>query len=368
MTGSNGELRLQCNILTVSRQTYAFSDYCSGKIWGEGAHDADGKMPVMTYAGFGSEVMRGRHFDWHTFAYIICDEMQNLVNYQNFKGKKECLIAAECALRTILTESNTTIVCLSATPLKIREHFGALCYEVPFERKDLRQLETFESIPYVEKVEDILPRYKGQTGILYTTNIADMLHYINYANSIGIRANGFWSASDETQVKNAMSEAQWVLRDTVLQDETIPANLDLLVINAASETCIKINGEKRKVDYMIVHNKNEEVCIQVRGRYHGDLQTFYYHNVEDWNNLACRDIPTHFLNVRLYSADRDELCAYLKLRKPDDPSAPYYKWPTVKKYLQKNGYEVSGPVKDKKRNGQNYYVVYEKGTNLRAVL
>ena len=357
MTGSNGELRLQCNILTVSRQTYAFSDYCSGKIWGEGAHDADGKMPVMTYAGFGSEVMRGRHFDWHTFAYIICDEMQNLVNYQNFKGKKECLIAAECALRTILTESNTTIVCLSATPLKIREHFGALCYEVPFERKDLRQLETFESIPYVEKVEDILPRYKGQTGILYTTNIADMLHYINYANT-----------SDETQVKNAMSEAQWVLRDTVLQDETIPANLDLLVINAASETCIKINGEKRKVDYMIVHNKNEEVCIQVRGRYHGDLQTFYYHNVEDWNNLACRDITTHFLNVRLYSADRDELCAYLKLRKPDDPSAPYYKWPTVKKYLQKNGYEVSGPVKDKKRNGQNYYVVYEKGTNLRAVL
>ena len=365
---TNGELRLQRNILTVSHQTYTFSDYCSGKIWGEGAHDADGKMPVMTYAGFGSEVIHGRHFDWHSFDYIICDEMQNLVNYQNFKGKKECLIAAENALRDILRESTSKIICLSATPQKIRERFGILCHEVPFDRKELRQLETFEMIPYIGKIENILAQHIGQTGILYISNVTDMIHYIDYANSIGLSANGFWSPSDTTQAKYAMTKDQWTLQNTILQDETFPSNLNLLVINAASETCIKINGEKRKVDYMIVHNKNEEVCVQVRGRYHGDLQKFYYHNVEDWNNLACRNIPNQFLNTRLYKADRDNLCDILDLRKPDDPNAYHYMWPTVMKYLLKNGYEVIGPIKDKKRNGQNYYVISEKGTNLGAVL
>ena len=104
---NNGELRIQEHILIVSRQTYALADYCSGKVWGEGAHDADGKMPVMTYSGFGSEVRHGRNFNWQDFDYIVCDEMQNLVNYQKIPGNKINLEAAEDALRTILGKGKT---------------------------------------------------------------------------------------------------------------------------------------------------------------------------------------------------------------------------------------------------------------------
>lgn len=366
---NNGEYRLLENILTISRQTYSFCEYGSKRTWGEILHEADGKMPLMTYAGFGSEVrFGGREFKWHNYDYIVCDEMQNLINYQRYEGNKINLEAAEDALRTILGKGKTKVIALSATPSKVRERFGELCYDVPFDRSDLCRLETFVEVPYGERAESIILNNKGKTGILFTENVADMKKYISYANGIGVRADGFWSIRDDTQIKHPMTKEQFSLRDTILREETIPVNLDLLVINRASETCIKIDGTKRKVDYMIVHNKDKETQIQVRGRYHGDLPLFLYHDVEAANNYACRHIPEKYLDVRLYRDERDELCELLHLRKEKDPNNGYYKWPTVREYLQKNGYSVSNGIKDSKRNGQYYYVISSKDTNLGELL
>ena len=111
---------------------------------------------------------------------------------------------------------------------------------MPFDRTDLRMLETESVIPYKEKVESLLLRLKGKTGILFTTNVRDMKHYIEYANNISIRANGFWSTSFKTQKDYPHTPEQTALREMVLEKETIPDNVDLLVINRASETCIKI--------------------------------------------------------------------------------------------------------------------------------
>lgn len=364
----NGEYRLLENVLTVSRQTYAFCEYGKERTWGEILHDADGKMPLMTYAGFGSEVRNGGpDFRWHDYDYIVCDEMQNLIKYQQFKGNKVNHEAAEAALRQILLENRTKVIALSATPQAIWERFGDLCRDVPFDRSDLCQLETFAEVPYKERVEEVIACEKGKTGILFTENIADMKRYIAFANGIGVRANGFWSTRAETQAVHRMDDAQWALRDTVLWDETLPADLDLLVINKASETCIKIDGKRRKVDYMIVHDKDKETQIQVRGRYHGDLPIFYYHDIAAANDLACRHIPERFLNVRLYADEREELCACLDLRKEHDPYNGHYKWPTVRKQLMEYGFEVVGK-KDSKRNGQYYFVITAKGTNLGELL
>lgn len=105
----------------------------------------------------------------------------------------------------------------------------------------------------------MLLELKGKTGILFTTNVKDMKHYIELANINGIRANGFWSTSVKTQNTYPHTQEQRDLRDDVLTKETIPEGVDLLVINRASETCIKIKQENRKVDFMIVNNCNEEI-------------------------------------------------------------------------------------------------------------
>ncbi len=151
---TNGEMRIQRNILTqaIGREHYAFCDYNTGEIWGEKV-DVVGKMPVMTYAGFGTEVRKvDSKFNWFDYDYIICDEMQNLVDYQRFNERSTNLEKAEEALRTIVAEGTTTIVAMSATPKKIRDRFGELCYDVPFDRSELCQLCTSTVIPYKKSV------------------------------------------------------------------------------------------------------------------------------------------------------------------------------------------------------------------------
>jgi hypothetical protein len=233
-----------------------------------------------------------------------------------------------------------------------------LCYDVPFDRSDLQRLETFTEIPYSGSVEDILLQHKGQTGILYTVTIEGMKKYMDFANENHIKANGFWSINAHMP----MSREQLDLRETVLEKETIPADIDLLVINAASETCIKIDGKKRKVDYMAVHNSDREIQTQVRGRYHGTLSTFYYHDVAAANLYACRHLPAKYLNVRLYADERKELCDILDLRKPKDPYNGHYMWPKVMACLQECGFDVQGR-KDSGRDGKWYYVISGKCTN-----
>ena len=357
---TNGDMSIQRHCITVGRQNYALCDYNTKHVW-SAEHAADNKMPVMTYAGFGTEVRHnGGSFHWLCdFDYIICDEMQNLVRYQDYEGKGENVAAAEIALRLVAAEGKTKIVALSATPQKIREHFKELCYDVRFDRSEIRRLETFAEIPYCGGIQEALEMVLSQhpdfhTGILYTTEIEDMKKCIEYARSMGIAENGFWSI----HAKTPMSSEQLALRQHVLDKETIPNDIDLLVINAASETCIKIQEEKRKVDYMIVHNSNEEVKTQVRGRYHGDLPLFYYHDIEAANIQKCRNLPQQFMNKRLYAADQDELCSFLKLRNPKlkNQDGNYYKMRKVKEYLEKCDYHVEYK-KDSKNGGKHYYVI-----------
>jgi len=361
-------MSIQRNTLTeaIGREPYAFYDYNTKHVWGE--DESIGRLPVMTYAGFGSEVRKVNvGFNWFDYDYIICDEMQNLVDYQRFNERSTNLEAAEDAIRSICAEGTTTIVAMSATPQKIKDRFGKLCYTVPFDRTNLRQLCTSASIPYSGKVQDLLQANKGKTGILYVTEIERMKHYIEYANSIGYHAEGFWSISPETQRKKPMTNEQWDLRKEVLTKETIPEKYDLLVINRASETCIKIKEDHRKVDFMIVHDKNEEIRTQVRGRYHGDLETFYYHSLEDENRnkVKQKGVPAKYLNRPLYTEDMEELKWELNLLRSD---GTHYGNPTVIKYLRECGYSVSDSVKDRKRNGKYYRIITVDETNSGAFL
>ncbi len=364
---TNGEMRLQKNgiIDAIGRLEYAFYDYSRMLAFGD---ESAGKMPIMTYAGFGSEILKkDTAFTWWDYKYIICDEMQNLVNYQRFNDRSKNLEAAEDILRTIAEMGETTIVAMSATPQIIRDRFGELCYEVPFDHSELINLCTSTEIPYNGSPQRILNCNKGKTGILYITEIWNMENYIDYANSIGYRAAGFWSISPETQKRHPMTPEQYHLRECVLENETIPENVNLLVINRASETCIKIKESNRKVDFMIVHDKNGEIRTQVRGRYHGDLETFYYHDTEAANRYTASTgvIPERFIGRRLYTEDQDELCRILNLGKPHGGS---YSKPTVAKYLRECGYEVSESKKDSHCGGKYYRVISAKKDTIPGVV
>ena len=354
-------MRIQRNLLiqAIGREPYAFYDYNTKHLWGE--DESVDKMPVMTYAGFGTEIRKASsQFNWHDYNYIICDEMQNLVGYQRFDERSTNLEKAEDALRKIAAEKSTIIIAMSATPQKIRERFGALCYDVPIDKDELISLSTFASIPYKNNVEQLLLSHKGKTGILFTTNVRDMKYYIEYANYNGIMANGFWSTSVKTQKEHPHTPEQTRLREKVLCEETIPNDVDLLVINRSSETCIKIQEKKRKVDFMIVHNCNEEIKTQVRGRYNGDLDEFFYHDIAAANlyQINATQISASFFGKRLYSEDQQKLFRELNLRTP--AGYPYGK-DTVFQVLSQCGYQVSESKKDSKNHGRYYRVITPPG-------
>ena len=80
--------------------------------------------------------------------------------------------------------------------------------------------------------------------------------------------------------------------------------------------------------------------------YHGDLETFYYHSLEDTNRNKVRrnKVPARFLNRPLYSEDMEELRWELNILRAD---GTHYGNPTVIKYLRECGYDVSDPIKDR---------------------
>lgn len=339
----NGELRLRQNIVAISRLDYELANYGEKEGWGEPIACARGKMPVMTYAGFGAEIKNAGIPFWEKFEYIVCDEIQNLVNYQKMNGNKENLERAEKTLMEIAREGKTKIIALSATPQKAREHFGDLCWNVPFDSSCLISYETASTETYAS-VQSLLLRVRGKTGILYTEQVEPMKKYIAFAREQGIRADGFWSIREEAQAKHPMSEEQFALQKAVLEQETIPENIDLLVINASSETCIKIQGEKRKVDYMIIHHTNEETQTQVRGRYCGDLPKLYLHSTT--LNPMEIVVPASYLGRKLFDEDKKELCRTLNLT---NPKGGYYQWRKVSSLLEEGNYSVEMGRENNKR-------------------
>ena len=166
----NGELRLRQNIVVISRLDYELANYGEKEGWGEPIACARGKMPVMTYAGFGAEIKNAGIPFWEKFEYIVCDEIQNLVNYQKMNGNKENLERAEKTLMEIAREGKTKIIALSATPQKAREHFGDLCWNVPFDSSCLISYETASTETYAS-AQSLLLQVRGKTGILYSISI-----------------------------------------------------------------------------------------------------------------------------------------------------------------------------------------------------
>ena len=347
---TNGEMQLHLrNTITVGRSTYALADYNSGRIWGEFSQDAADKMPVMTYAGFGAELKNTNQPFWNQFKYIVCDEMPNLIHYQNF-GKKdknprgnENLRRVESLLRHICAVSSATIVALSATPQKIRDAFGDLCYDVPFRKEDVIRYEE-EVVARYRSLNPVLLNCVGKKGILYTERIEDMNKAMDFARQNGIRAAGFWSIHS----KIPMSQAQLDLRQWVLENESIPVDVDLLVINASSETCIKIKESNCKVDYVIVHSQQKEKRIQARGRYCGDLDNLYLFDAEAKNHIY--KLPERFLNTKLFAEDREALAAVLSL--PGSNRMPL-RWRGVRDILISSGFDIQ----EGRRRNKRYIII-----------
>lgn len=295
----------------------------------------DPKVVVMTYAKFG--VLAEQYPDFGTqFEIILCDEIHNLPRFSSFtqscpSDKPYHKIAKERIEKIIRYHRNVTVIGLSATPRRAEKMDCQLNYVSVDD--DVRRLETKEIIPYSNLLPLLDPLQKGEIGLMYIGHITKMKEVAQAAKEKGFAPIAIWSVNSDDK----MNAEQETARKYILSNAALPPEYDLVIINASSETSISI---KSKVDYIVIHNRDEDIQTQVRGRFRGDLDRLY---ILDYTAV---NVPESFLERKLFSEDKNELCEVLSLR---DKNGRVVKWNTVKTSLIKAGFSITEGRENSKR-------------------
>ena len=297
--------------------------------------DDDKNVVILTYAKFG--YLSQQYTDFHaSFDYIICDELHSLIAFQHFSAKPNLHSVALMMLKSAVRNSRTTVIALSATPRKMKEEFEGHYYELPIDQADLIHYDVEEIIPYRDLWEVLSAADPAEIGICYVPRITTMKGVENDAREMGLRPVSIWSIRNS---EHPMTEEQLAVRESILKGFTIPAAYNLLIINASSETSLKI---KSPVDYVIVASSDEDTQVQVRGRVNNDLKRLYLPATK----TDPIELPDKYLGERLFTPDKSALCDFVNLKNPYNRP---YRWPTVKSLLIENDYSISEGRENYKR-------------------
>ena len=162
------------------------------------------------------------------------------------------------------------------------------------------------------------------------------------AKSYGFSPICIWSIRN---VEYPMTEEQLEVRRTILEEGTLPEKYNFFIINASSETSIKI---KTQIDYVIVHNLNKDIQTQVKGRVNNDFECFYVPATE----ITEIKVPERYLNKQLNSEEKRQLCLDLNLR---NEQGRLFRWTSVRELLIEAGYSIA----DSRSNNRRYSIIKE---------
>lgn len=318
--------------------------------WRAAANDDEGvidglwekdKIVVMTYAKFGKLVSQCPKFG-SEFELILCDEIHNLPRFSAFISKnpedEPLHKIAKARIEEIVREGKTIIIGLSATPERAEKFMQCpnrrITVDADVRRFETRQLFSYRSLQLV--VSEISPQKRG---ILYVGRITMMEKICAYAQECGISAIAVWSINNKDHM---MTDEQRRVRTYILENQQLPPEYDLFIINASSETSINIFTP---LDYMIIHCQQRDVQIQVRGRLRRDLDRLYV--LDDTVEIA---VPDEYMNVRLFTEEKEQLAALLEIRNEKNE---LMKWRGTAARLRAQGFVIT----DGRENGRRFSVI-----------
>lgn len=299
------------------------------------------KVVVMTYAKFGVLAERYPKFGFD-FELILCDEIHNLIRFNTFTqnnptDKRWHDIAKKRIEEIIRKSKKTKVVGLSATPERAERDFRTPVHNVTVD-DDVRRFETKAEYTYSNLEYLMGSMSKGKVGLVYVAHIRQMERLVELTKAKGLRSIAIWSINNKDHI---MMDEQMQARNYILHQEQLPSGYDVVIINASSETSINIRG---KIDYVVIHSTEEEVRVQVRGRYRDDLEELYVYDKESV------EVPPDFLDVPLFKEDRDNLCQIL--HQTDDFNR-LVKWTKTKEKLLAEGYEIT----EKRYQNRRYAII-----------
>ena len=333
----NGKEQILENYKTSSESWNWVNDIIEEGIW---FYD-DETIVVMTYAKFGVITSKNPGFENH-FDYIICDELHNLIRFQAFEPQPNIHSLAREGLERAVKNERTIVVSLTATPENVKKFFHTSYYEVPIDQNDLLHYEYKEKITYTNLYYLLSTLDPSQVGLCYIPRIHMMKIIEDLAKSYGFSPICIWSIRN---VEYPMTEEQLEVRRTILEEGTLPEKYNFFIINASSETSIKI---KTQIDYVIVHNLNKDIQTQVKGRVNNDFECFYVPATE----ITEIKVPERYLNKQLNSEEKRQLCLDLNLR---NEQGRLFRWTSVRELLIEAGYSIA----DSRSNNRRYSIIKE---------
>ena len=281
-------------------------------------------------------------------ALIVCDELQSAIKWSKIKQENNHVNLHEVALVELHKRIRTgaRIVAITATPFTIKKAFQHEYVNMPIHGKLIhyraKRKQNFRSL------KEILPQLPAdKRGIIYTPQIRQFFDIQQELAKRGIKADGFWSVNN---MDHNMTEEELDIRKSVVLHGIIPDNIQVLLVNAASETGINITSP---VDYVVVNDSNPDTQIQAVGRVRHDLETIYLRDLEPgkFTYIPHYYIDENWLNRRLYAEDKEALCRELVIV---DERGRRYKWPNIRKTLINSDFKVT----DKRdKDGRRYSVI-----------
>lgn len=197
-------------------------------------------------------------------ALIVCDELQSAIRWSKIKndarnGEFETNLH-QYALNELhhRIKLGARVIAITATPSSLKKEFDGEYIMTPIhgtlKRYHVKHRYKFNNLA------TILPYLPGdKRGVIYTPHVTQILSICSQLNGRGIRAVGIWSLNNEQHPMGIESQR---VRDSIIQNGIIPEDVQVLVINAASETGININSP---VDYFVVNDSNPDTQIQAVG-------------------------------------------------------------------------------------------------------
>lgn len=333
-----------------------------GKEWDATFVPQYDRPTIMTYAAFGAQIKK-KCIDPKNYDYIVCDEIHSLNQYiamARGKLKKQYPQAAPWELNDMLQitcfsylavetifntvkEGKSWVFGLTATPSQLYkndlEKLGNIVNEVQYSQK-LHAYEIFCKFEYSE-IEPILRSLvpENRKRLFFFSTIKELQEYKQILLECGRAAEALWALNPENGEK--MNSNQLTTRDFILKEHRFPDGVQDLLINGAYETAINIKDPLVKEAY--IHTSNSDTREQARSRLRQDLEVVGYYNhshgrekrrlsrekLEEQN--AVKNLPPRFVNLPLNKTLKQELIDEIHFPK---------KWPSLKKALISEGYEV----------------------------
>lgn len=308
-------------------------------------------ITAMTYATFAMLCIYNKNGIWdEELDLIVCDELQSAIKWSHIKTDEtlQRINLHEVALAELhrRIEIGARLVSITATPYRIKQEFSSEYVNVPIHGK-LKEYRSKE-IRLFLNIQTLLPLLPSdKRGVIYVSHVKQMMEIVRDLRARGISSNGFWSINNED---HPMSQEQLQLRESVVKHGVIPKDIQVLVINEASQTGLNIHSD---IDYVVVNDTDPDTQIQARGRVRHDIDTLYKRDIgsEKYTYIRIGKLNPHWLGRKLYEEDKIALYTELNIR---DERGRLLKWPSIQRSLRFSGFHVTNK---QDKNGYRYSII-----------